>query len=53
MQDGKLIYLDIASSVRGSDGTALESVISDGIHYTSTGYRMVIDYIKANTVTKN
>lgn len=47
-----LIYLDIASLMTDENGTAKEEYISDGLHYTPEGYRVIMNYIKSAVVER-
>ncbi|MBR6217672.1 MAG: SGNH/GDSL hydrolase family protein [Eubacterium sp.] len=49
---GDLIYLDIASCMRDDDGAALYEYISDGLHYTPEGYRVIMEFIRGAVVEK-
>ncbi len=42
-----LRYIDIASTLRGEDGSLPEHLhIGDGLHLTSEGYELVLEYVK-------
>ncbi|MCR5148862.1 MAG: hypothetical protein K6C35_07840 [Eubacterium sp.] len=49
---GDVIYLDIASCMRDSDGAAVYDYISDGLHYTPEGYRKIMEFIRGAVVEK-
>ncbi len=51
-EDGRLIYLDVASVCYDEEGAANVDMVSDGIHYNRSGYAIIREYIKEHVVSK-
>ena len=48
--DKNVYYLDLFSSMANEDGYIIDSYSRDGLHYSTTGYNVFLNYLRTHTV---